>query len=306
MRNPPQNPSRALHGKLLIAYIAGLYVFLHCGILDSLGAPANADNFILFLAVGLSAIGLCALPAMNHTPKVRTRNTRNPPTKTNARIVWINNYYFYGGCMAAATGVAGVRQGSDAAAVWLQQCGDPCGGSRPDITGIGTPPVYPLLSMQQTMHMRANIFCGISQCREIYQNGVTVNIHMRGTFVWQADIFGAGLLPETPPYRYRILTAVCLTKNIHVYPINELRAVAWVVKLGCWGCVWQIVAGIFALFLFLPVGAGPHVYRSAPHPPLRGCFCCRRAVSPCSSKSIPICVFAYLSLSFAHCFHISS
>lgn len=144
---------------------------LYFAFFNALGAPQNADNFILFLAVGLSSIGLCAVPIVNHTPKPLPESLG--PGRARTRLL-----FAYANVVILATALG-------------------------------------LISLAA------------------------------------ADIFNDGLLPETPPYRYRILTAV--------------------------------VGGVFALFFFLPAGAGPHVYRSVPAPRLRGCSCCRCSKSTADS-----------------------
>ena len=51
------------------------------------GAPASADNFILFLAVGLSAVGLAAVPIVNTVPQEPPPPERTTPATVRCRLL---------------------------------------------------------------------------------------------------------------------------------------------------------------------------------------------------------------------------
>ena len=51
------------------------------------GAPASADNFILFLAVGLSAVGLGAVPIVNTVPQEPPPPERTTPATVRCRLL---------------------------------------------------------------------------------------------------------------------------------------------------------------------------------------------------------------------------
>ena len=129
---------------------------------NPLGAPASADTFILFLAVGLSAVGLAIVPVVNivtHSPPL--------PERTTAKSVRCRMLFGYGNVSLLAV-------------------------------------VLGLISVAA-----AGLLPG-----------------------------GSSLLPELPPTRYRVLTAV--------------------------------VGGLLGLFCLIPAGAGPLAYRR----PVQVSSCC--------------------------------
>ena len=76
--------------KAFFGLSSALISLLYFGFFNAMGAPSNAQNFILFLAVGLSAIGLLVLPALNRTPPPLPEALSNGSAQTRLLLAYGN------------------------------------------------------------------------------------------------------------------------------------------------------------------------------------------------------------------------